>query len=240
MAKVKAKAVDYGSYLKVKELTRLQAPLSEPPHHDEMLFIIIHQAYELWFKQILHELDSTIALVDEGRLRRACHSMNRVNAIMRLLIDQIHILETLEPVEFMQFRDRLAPASGFQSVQFRAIEATLGLTRYETLDRTLRASFFKALDGEIKVGGGDRVKQIAFLYADQDRHLDLYHLAECCITTDQLLSLWRDHHVSVVERIIGRKRGTGGSEGVEYLRTTLPHRCFQELWDARTFMSVDS
>jgi tryptophan 2,3-dioxygenase len=104
MARVKAKAVDYGSYLKVKELTRLQAPLSEPPHHDEMLFIIIHQAYELWFKQILHELDSTIALVDEGRLRRACHSMNRVNAIMRLLFDQIHILD--HPRYLMQYKRR--------------------------------------------------------------------------------------------------------------------------------------
>ncbi|HIB66158.1 MAG TPA: hypothetical protein EYO33_13845, partial [Phycisphaerales bacterium] len=117
----------YGEYLKVPELLSLQQPQSEPVHHDEMLFIIIHQAYELWFKQILHEMESTRESMRKGKILRASHTMKRVHAIMELLVKQIHILETMTPAEFLQFRDKLNPASGFQSLQFREVEFLAGL-----------------------------------------------------------------------------------------------------------------
>ena len=112
----------YGEYLKVPELLSLQQPQSTPAHHDEMLFIIIHQAYELWFKQILHEMECTRNSMKRGKILRAAHTMKRVHAIMELLVKQIHILETMTPAEFLQFRDKLNPASGFQSLQFRELE----------------------------------------------------------------------------------------------------------------------
>ena len=117
----------YGEYLKVPELLDLQVLSSNPPHHDELLFIIIHQAYELWFKLILHEMEKTRESMLAGKILRADHSMKRVLAIMKLLISQIHILETMTPAEFLKFRDKLNPASGFQSVQFREIEFMAGL-----------------------------------------------------------------------------------------------------------------
>lgn len=117
----------YGEYLKIPELLSLQKLQSEPQHHDEMLFIIIHQAYELWFKQILHEMECTRNSMLAGKILRAAHTMKRVHAIMELLVKQIHILETMTPAEFLQFRDKLQPASGFQSLQFRELEFLAGL-----------------------------------------------------------------------------------------------------------------
>lgn len=120
-------ALTYGDYLNVPDLLKLQHPLSDPPHHDEMLFIIIHQAYELWFKLNLHELDTAMALMREQRILKAHHFVTRVVEVMKLLVRQIHILETMTPADFLQFRDNLHPASGFQSVQFREIEFAAGL-----------------------------------------------------------------------------------------------------------------
>lgn len=120
-------ALTYGDYLKVPDLLTLQQPLSDPPHHDEMLFIVIHQAYELWFKLNLHELDTAMELMREQRVLKAHHFVNRVVEVMKLLVRQIHILETMTPADFLQFRDNLHPASGFQSVQFREIEFAAGL-----------------------------------------------------------------------------------------------------------------
>ncbi|MBK9055743.1 MAG: tryptophan 2,3-dioxygenase [Chloroflexi bacterium] len=122
----------YNDYLKVPELLQLQELKSEPPHHDEMLFIVIHQAYELWFKLILHEMEKAIGLMQQQKIMPARHFLHRVGEIMKLLINQIHILETMTPADFLQFRDRLEPASGFQSVQFREVEYVMGLkdTRY--------------------------------------------------------------------------------------------------------------
>ncbi len=119
--------VNYDDYLKVRELTSLQNPLSSPPHHDEMLFIIIHQVYELWFKLVLHELDQAIEQIDRGEVLEAHHFINRCGEIFRILVSQIHILETMRPVDFLKFRDYLRPASGFQSVQFRELEFLLGI-----------------------------------------------------------------------------------------------------------------
>lgn len=117
----------YNDYLKVPELLQLQELRSQPPHHDEMLFIVIHQAYELWFKLILHEIEKAVGLIQKGQMLAARHFLHRVVEIMRLLVQQIHILETMTPVDFLQFRDRLGPASGFQSVQFREVEYVMGL-----------------------------------------------------------------------------------------------------------------
>src|SRR4029079_17425260 len=119
--------LSYNKYLKVRELIGLQETLSEPASHDELLFIIIHQTYELWFKQLLHELDATIGWIGEGRLFRANHSLRSVVSIERILVMQIHLLETMAPIGFLEFRDKLNPASGFQSMQFRELEFVSGL-----------------------------------------------------------------------------------------------------------------
>src|SRR6187399_2306414 len=118
--------LSYNKYLKVRELIELQETMSEPASHDELLFIIIHQTYELWFKQLLHELDATIGWIGEGRLFRANHSLRSVVSIERILVTQIHILESMAPIGFLEFRDKLNPASGFQSMQFREVEFLSG------------------------------------------------------------------------------------------------------------------
>ena len=126
-------SLSYGSYLKVDELLALQQPLSQPPHHDEMLFIIIHQVYELWFKQLLHELDATMRALDRDDLLRVAKHFRRIHAIQRLLEQQVDMLETMTPQEFNQFRDNLNPASGFQSMQFRELEFACGVRRTDVL-----------------------------------------------------------------------------------------------------------
>jgi tryptophan 2,3-dioxygenase len=258
----------YEEYLTVRELLDLQEPRSEPAHHDEMLFIIIHQAYELWFKLIRHELTSAMEAMREGEILGARHFVDRIVEVMDLLVDQIHILETMEPVEFLQFRDRLAPASGFQSVQFREIEFACGLKdeRYlEMLDEDaakrlagrleepdLRTTYYamladqgyplpaepthETLDGDLR----DNVMHaLTDLYMEPDGNLPLYLLTEALIELDETMGLWREHHVRVVERIIGHKRGTGGSSGVGYLKQTTDKRCFPNLWDVRTYLGAD-
>src|SRR5262244_3043238 len=119
--------LSYNKYLRVQDLINLQDCLSSPAHHDELLFITVHQAYELWFKQILHELDAAIQLLEEDRVPAATRAVNRIVAIEKLLVNQIHILESMTPISFLAFRDELNPASGFQSMQFREIEFTSGL-----------------------------------------------------------------------------------------------------------------
>src|SRR5215218_1024893 len=119
--------LSYNKYLRVQDLIKLQDNLSDPAHHDELLFITVHQAYELWFKQILHELDAAIALLAQDRLPAATRAIDRVVEIEKLLLNQIHLLETMTPLNFLAFRDELNPASGFQSMQFREIEFSSGL-----------------------------------------------------------------------------------------------------------------
>lgn len=258
----------YDRYLHVEQLLDLQRPQSSPPHHDEMLFIVIHQAYELWFKLVLHELESAIEHMDRQRPLRARHFVHRVVQIMKLLVQQIHILETMAPVEFLQFRHGLMPASGFQSHQFREVEYLCGLKdrRYLSFFRSdpevqallearlaapdLRESYYGMLTGlgfdipddiSPDQDGAARdafLKALVPLYQDPETHLELNLLSESLLSLDQYLALWREHHVRVVERVIGHKRGTGGSSGVGYLRTTTSKRAFPYLWDVRTVLEV--
>jgi tryptophan 2,3-dioxygenase len=259
----------YNDYLKVEDLLGLQIPQSSPAHHDEMLFIVIHQAYELWFKLILHEMENSIVYMQSGQVLRAHHFMNRINQIMKLLVQQIHILETMTPAEFLQFRDKLNPASGFQSTQFREIEFLAGMKderyfqhfkhRPEYIERLekrmhgvdLRAAFYqllrdqgfnvpaqaseRELSGDEELGNAV-IAAIRPIYQDPSKHSPLYMLSESLVEFDEYLGLWREHHVRVVERVIGHRRGTGGSSGVDYLRSTTVKKCFPWLWEVRTHL----
>jgi tryptophan 2,3-dioxygenase len=254
--------LSYNQYLKVNELKQLQICQSSPAHHDEPLFIIIHQAYELWFKLILHEIDSVIEFLNQDNVFKATFFMRRIVAILKLLVQQIHILETMSPKDFLGFRYNLNPASGFQSSQFREIEIAGGArdeallkhfeqdpVAYANLQArwqapSLAECFYKLLDrkgfkmpdssGNEESVQQERITQLLKIYEQPEKYPDLYDLAELFVDFDELIYLWRTHHVTVVERIIGFKRGTGGSEGVGYLQTTLRKRCFPELWQLRT------
>jgi tryptophan 2,3-dioxygenase len=268
------KSLTYNSYLKVGDLKQLQICQSDPPHHDEPLFIIIHQTYELWFKLVLHELDVVTSYLEKDKIRRATFFMRRINAIMKLLVGQIHILETMSPMEFLGFRNNLNPASGFQSTQFREIEIAAGLRDPKLLEHfrnegeafvnlqqrmnmpslgdvfyaflrrhgfTLAMSeqslAFDAIEEQSKAvekQQDSRLQELRKLYEDTEQYFDYHDFAETLVDLDEQLALWRTHHVTVVERIIGFKPGTGGSEGVHYLRSTLNKRCFPDLWKVRT------
>jgi tryptophan 2,3-dioxygenase len=252
--------LSYGSYLKVDELLELQRPLSRPPHHDEMLFIIIHQVYELWFKQLLHELDATMLALDRDDLLRVAKQFHRVHTIQRLIEQQVDILETMTPQEFNQFRDKLNPASGFQSVQFRELEFACGLRRTDVLkwielDEAQRARLERRANAPSLY---DRVKELLRrrgfavdsseqlvesyrqIYSNEAAHYDLYLLLEALIEFDERFLLWRGRHVRMVERMIGQRTGTGGSPGVAYLEGTLRYRFFPELWEVRTYLGEGS
>lgn len=263
----------YGGYLQVPELLSLQRTLSDPPQHDETLFIIIHQVYELWFKQMLHEVGAAAASLTEGDTKRATRVCRRLIEIQRVLIQQVAVLETMTPPDFMAFREHLNPASGFQSYQFRALEFRSGLkdTGYmamhandpdatrllkEALDAPSLRDVWEAHlrergldyppieetdppdDREAKIQ--TRMRSLLAVYGDRGPLYDLYILAEALIEYDENFMLWRQHHVLMVERMIGMKHGTGGSEGVGYLRTTLSRKCFPDLWEVRTHISRDS
>ncbi|HKY32470.1 MAG TPA: tryptophan 2,3-dioxygenase family protein [Candidatus Polarisedimenticolia bacterium] len=260
---MKRRASSYNDYLKVPELLALQQRLSRPPHHDEMLFIVIHQVYELWFREMLHEAEAVMAELAAGRVRRATRLYRRMIEIQRVLLQQIPVLETMTPIEFNQFRDLLNPASGFQSVQFRELEFLSGMkdpvylkmvgsdaAARETLRRRLESpSLADAFDGLLRArgfalppgGAGDprqgRLAALKVIYDHHDDHDDLYQLCEAMIEYDENFQLWRYHHVRMVERMIGGKPGTGGSEGVGYLVRTLDKRCFPELWEVRTLLT---
>jgi tryptophan 2,3-dioxygenase len=251
-------ALSYGSYLKIDELLGLQQPLSRPPHHDEMLFIVIHQVYELWFKQVLHEVDATMAALDRDDLLRVSKHFRRIHTIQRLLEQQVDILETMTPQEFNQFRDNLNPASGFQSVQFRELEFACGLRQVGLLQRIeldddARArlerranepSLYDRVKALLRRRGfavetsADLVESFRRIYVDEAEHYDLYLLLEELIEFDERFLLWRGRHIRMVERMIGQKLGTGGSAGAKYLERTLAHRFFPELWDVRTYLGA--
>lgn len=239
------------------ELLRLQAGLSDPPAHDELLFIIVHQAYELWFKQVLFELEAMRAALFEGRTDFARHYLDRVHAIERVLIEQVAVLETMSPVDFLEFRSNLAPASGFQSVQFREIEFLSGLKEpgllahlgetddeRQRLERRLsEPTVWDAFCAAMESSGlpmpddeAARRKSLVEMIRGQRAYADLFFTAESLLTHDELFAKWRLHHVLMVERQIGGKTGTGGSSGSSYLRTTLDKRFYPELWDARSYL----
>jgi tryptophan 2,3-dioxygenase len=215
--------VSYVSYLKVEELLELQQPLSEGPEHDELLFIIIHQTYELWFKQILHELARARVLLREGRLHPALGTLRRVRTILKTLVGQVDILETMTPLEFNAFRSRLESSSGFQSYQFREFEAVFG-----------RPGIWNDVLALLEAHGCSASPDVhdALLSVYRTRP-DLALLLEELVDIDEGLQEWRYRHLKMVERTIGNKVGTGGSSGAGYLRSTLFAPVFPELWEIR-------
>jgi tryptophan 2,3-dioxygenase len=262
-------AISYGSYLRVSELIGLQRVVSDPAHHDEMLFIVVHQTYELWFKQILHEIDTIASMIEEGHTLAAGRLIGRCVEIEKVLVAQVQILETMTPMDFLAFRAKLQPASGFQSAQFREFEYALGIrdrrflknyaddeeTQARLEARMERGSIPEAFFGLLRARGFDtpalaegadedevaevrsrRVAALAELYAAFESNYDLFLLAEALLELDEHLLLWRQRHIMMVERVIGGRRGTGGSSGASYLKSTLEKRAFPELWDVRTSM----
>jgi tryptophan 2,3-dioxygenase len=261
--------LSYNKYLRVRDLIGLQECLSDPAHHDELLFITIHQAYELWFKQILHELDAAALAMREDRAPLATRALMRAGEIEKLLVTQIHIIETMTPISFLGFRDRLNPASGFQSMQFREIEFASGLKDEGLISNfgddefatarlrarfdapTLADEFYaylrrRGLDApeddaslareERQKLYGRRTRAVLEVLTHFEERGGEFLLSEALIAHDEHFQLWRAHHVRMVERMVGTKRGTGGSEGVGYLRTTLDSKFFPELWEARTHL----
>ena len=242
----------YADYLKLPELLSLQHLLSDPPVHDELLFIVVHQAYELWFRQLLFELESVRDRLFAGDTQRARHYLTRIHAIERVLIEHIEVLETMSPQDFLDFRDHLAPASGFQSAQFRELEFISGLKderflkdlaaspkERERLERrleepTLWDGFCALLEANgLPMPAGDEERRTTSLVAMAREQKELFAVSESLLDHDEAVARWRSLHVLMVEREIGAKRGTGGSSGVEYLRTTLGKRFFPELWGLR-------
>jgi len=252
----------YWEYLKIDELLSLQQPRGDD--HDETLFIIIHQSYELWFKEMLHELDYFQKLLAESDLPRAFHTMKRILTILKMMVAKIDILETMTPLEFLAFRERLESGSGFQSAQFRELEFVLGHKRRAMVDhfpagsraraalerrypqptvwdafaRFLANCDFPVPDDVLKRDPTQPIQPSAGM---QEVLIRVYRsdpsLASLCermVDLDEGMQEWRYRHVKMVERTIGTKRGTGGSEGAEYLRTTLMRPLFPDLWEIRT------
>ena len=254
----------YDEYLKINELLALQRPLSEGPEHDEMLFIVIHQVYELWFKEILHELAHLEALLTRGDGARARGTLKRVLTILKVMVAQLDILETMTPLEFLSFRDRLEAGSGFQSFQFRELEFALGwkdrkaLERYPAgsearrrLERRLESaslwdSFLHYLAASgVPVPRADLERDVTRRVESspdlREVLVEVYRnnpvLAELCermVDLDEGIMEWRYRHVKMVQRTIGTRRGTGGSAGADYLLTTLNRPLFPDLWGIRT------
>jgi len=259
--------VSYSSYLRIDELLSLQRPLSRVAgreEHDEMLFIVIHQVYELWFKQVLHEIDRVVELLDDGSAVRAGHTLKRILTIVKVMVAQMDVLETMTPIEFLTFRERLESGSGFQSAQFREVEFVLGHKRTSVLDeaghsgeartrlegRLARPSVWSTFLHFLERRGHAippsvlEAPDTAPTAADdavQEALVGVYRgdpeAAELCerlIDLDEGLQEWRYRHVKMVERTIGNSRGTGGSSGAGYLKSTLFSPVFPELWAIRS------
>ncbi|TMA25990.1 MAG: tryptophan 2,3-dioxygenase [Deltaproteobacteria bacterium] len=255
----------YAGYLQLPTLLSAQKPLSDPPHHDEMLFIIQHQTSELWFKLILHELRAAIAAVQRDELEPCFKILARIKHIQAQLVSQWAVLATLTPTEYGEFRHVLGPASGFQSLQHRLIEFMLGNKERRmlavhsgealaALEEALRAptlydEFLRYLARHGKpipreVLGRDVSEPhkshpgvravIKGIYENPAANWDEYEMCEKLIDVDEQLALWRFRHVKVVQRVIGWKRGTGGTSGVDYLKTLVDILLFPDLWDVRT------
>jgi len=257
------KNLTYSGYLALDRLLSLQHRRSDPAEHDEMLFIIIHQVYELWFKQLLHEFDKVKADFSSGDLFGAIETLKRVRMMMKTLVGQLDILETMTPVSFRSFRDRLETASGFQSSQFREVEFVLGYKRPEMvvhfpegtperarLDRRLNGRslvdhFYDFLESQgVTIPDAIRNKPVTQSTLPdakiQKEILRLYMarpevaiLVELLVDIDEGFQEWRYRHVKMVERTIGNMPGTGGSSGVEFLKRTLFKPFFPDLWAIR-------
>ena len=254
-------ALTYTSYLAVDELLNLQRPLSEGPEHDEMLFIIIHQTYELWFKQLIHEFLEAQRVLEAGDTHRALAVLGRIRTIMKTCVSQVDILETMTPLQFLSFRNYLAASSGFQSAQFRKVEAILGRrdekfanhlppnTRDEIIHLLEQRSLWDsvlvylskrgaAIPAEIlnrnfreQYQANEAVQQALIKVHREDPEAAM--VCERLVDIDEGLQEWRYRHVKMVERTIGTKSGTGGSSGVKYLASTLFNPVFPDLWQIR-------
>jgi aminocarboxymuconate-semialdehyde decarboxylase len=263
----------YSSYLKIPDLLSLQHFQSSPPRHDELLFIIVHQTYELWFKELIHDLEAVVRCLqkaadkpgERNEVYEAARLLRRCTEIMRVLVSQFTILETMLPNHFLAFRDKLEPASGFQSQQFREIEFLCGLkdekmlhhhesvaAEHDKLQRrlnepSLRDVFFAALrslgifqpappSASEEEKFNQRAAAIRDLYQDETNFRDWIDVCERLTEFDELVVSWRLRHIQMIERTIGMKMGTGGTAGASYLRLTLDKKFFPELWDARTML----
>ncbi len=257
----------YAEYLGLEEVLNAQHPLSDPLHHDEMLFIIQHQTSELWIKLLLHELNAALKHVQSDNLEPCFKILARAKQIQRLLFEQWAVLETLTPSEYSEFRGVLGGASGFQSPQYRALEFLLGNKNADMLkvfahDPELHAWLKGYLDQPslydeflrylarrglpVPADKTDRnwaqpyeadpavTEVFRMIYTDRKSHWDAYEMAEKLLDIEQSFQHWRFRHMTTVERIIGHKRGTGGSSGVDFLRRALKLRFFPELIDVRT------
>jgi tryptophan 2,3-dioxygenase len=261
---VHERALTYSSYLRLDELLACQTPLSEGPEHDELLFIVIHQVYELWFKQLLHELAHLQARLEAGDAAAALATTRRILTILKTVVAQIDVLETMTPLGFGSFRGRLESASGFQSAQFRELEAVLGRR-----DPSMLAPYPEGSAGRRRIaaamarpgvfdsllrflaGAGVAIPTAALERdpaaplepspAVQDALLAVYRedpdnaqVCERMVDIDEGIQEWRYRHVKMVERTIGARIGTGGSSGAAYLRETLFRPMFPDLWEIRS------
>jgi len=259
--------MDYQQYLGLDRVLNAQFPKSNPPHHDELLFIIQHQTAELWFKLIIHELQAAIAHLAEDHASPCLKILARVKMIQQQLFDQWAVLETLTPSEYMQFRDVLGSASGFQSHQYRTVEFLLGNkdhapvrlfahqpevharleqvlkapSVYDEFVRHLSRRGFELPDDEVQRDFSQPrefsealVDVLIKIYHEPRRWWSEYALAERLIDVEESFQLWRFRHLKSVERVIGHKRGTGGSSGVSFLEKALGQRFFPELLEVRT------
>ena len=256
--------MNYNHYLKIDTLLSLQKPVSEGPEHDETLFIIVHQVYELWFKEVLHELDYLCEVLRENDSSLALNTLKRLSTIFRTLIGQIDILETMTPLNFVSFRGRLEKASGFQSLQFREVEFLFGLKSERKMAQYPVASqAHQQLSKRYQQPGvwdaflhylvlnqyaipetalnRDISQVVTPNLALQPILIDIYRhnpiitqICEYFVDLDAALQEWRFKHVKMVERTIGHKSGTGGSSGVAYLESTLSQTIFPDLWQIRT------
>lgn len=267
-AKLKYKDLNYNSYLKIPELLELQQILSKPPHHDEMFFIIIHQAMELWFKELIHEGKYLAKSLEEESVSFSLKILKRISAIMDLLREQISLLSTLTPIEFEAFRNKLRPASGFQSIQYRQFEFLYGIkdsfflqffskdsemqkslkslmespTIYDTFLATLSKNGHNIPPEVLKRDFSQQYKsnpKVTQVLKDMYKQApkNEYHwvlLFEAMVDFDSKAAEWRQTHALMVARVIGRKSGTGGSSGYDFLKKRLEYRFFPELWDLRT------
>ncbi len=259
--------LDYATYLRLEQLLTAQRPLSSPPHHDELLFIVQHQTSELWFKLVLHELTGAIHALQRMDARACCKILSRVSHIQNQLMNQWSVLATLTPSEYVQFRHVLGPASGIQSYQNRMIEFILGNKDARMLAvfnhdppvlEALKAVYeaptlydeylrFLARSGmsipsevlerdvtKIHKPHPEIVQTLKKVYAEPVIYWNAYEMAEKLLDLDEAYALWRHRHVKVVSRVIGMKRGTGGTAGVGYLEKIVGNVFFPELWDVRT------
>jgi tryptophan 2,3-dioxygenase len=244
----------YGSYLRLDDLLACQSPLTAEP--DELLFVIIHQVYELWFKQILHEAALLQRRLEDGNTAGALHTARRIAKILKTIVGQLDVLETMTPRQFAAFRPELGTSSGFQSQQFRVLEAVLGkrdfgevtddalraaVTRRSVYDSLLRYLVTRGRPIPVEVlerdpsepwrGHPEVDRALAAVYADEQDPAG--EVCESLVDIDEGIQEWRYRHVKMVERIIGARPGTGGSSGADYLRSTLFRPAFPDLWSVR-------